>query len=747
MNTNKFMYTVQVAMFVVIAVFAMSSAGWATTYYVDATNGNDAKSGISPSAAWQTVNKVNNSTFGPGDSVLFKRGEIFRGYTLRPPSSGSSSNVITFGAYGSGDKPIISGAARATGAWTNEGSNKWSLWWSGGNWNGVISQDPSEVYFVDNRGFKTIDTTYLNHEKDWYYDSANGKLYVYTENAGGPASEWPDIEAATVQDCLYVNGKSYITFESIIFEKSHWWVSRLSSSDHITINNCEFHAPGRGGADQRYFSGLKIFRNNSDVTVNGCTFGRSADNSWSGSTGISYGHTGTSAGDLTIQNCTINWTIKSEEDRINITSAWTSQGSNRYTRSAATGSSEHIPVDVWFANHEGIQVNSSNEVDTEFDWYYETSSNTLWVYCPISSPDSYYGKVEYTDNFNLTSISGGYEAYSDHGIEISNFDSGTCLVKKNTINRARDVGILAFGDNAGDIIISDNTVNYSGHTGIQPGIQRSDIGTIIVSNNLVDNSCHKSGGSMAIHGNGSTTSVVIEYNEVRNTKSVPANMEDGGGIGIDFSENAVVRYNYIHDNWGKGLYVYGYNESNFEVYGNVIHGNDCGILIGAASPYILANVKVYNNTCYNNYNTNSYGPNYNTELWVDNATNVEVLNNIAYANNNNIAIHIGPNVTNETVDYNSGYRDNGGDLYNIDNSNKTWSQWRAAGYDINGINLDPQLNNPLGKDFTLKATSPCIDAGIDVGLPYSGSAPDIGAKEYELNPGPPAAPTGLSIIN
>jgi hypothetical protein len=34
-------------------------------------------------------------------------------------------------------------------------------------------------------------------------------------------------------------------------------------------------------------------------------------------------------------------------------------------------------------------------------------------------------------------------------------------------------------------------------------------------------------------------------------------------------------------------------------------------------------------------------------------------------------------------------------------------------------------------DVHLQPGSPCIDAGIDVGLPYLGSAPDMGAFEFE----------------
>ncbi len=48
----------------------------------------------------------------------------------------------------------------------------------------------------------------------------------------------------------------------------------------------------------------------------------------------------------------------------------------------------------------------------------------------------------------------------------------------------------------------------------------------------------------------------------------------------------------------------------------------------------------------------------------------------------------------------------------------------------------PSGSNPLfvgGSDYTLQVTSPCIDAGIDVGLPYFNTAPDIGYAEYGSN--------------
>ena len=113
MKTNKSMYTIQFVIAVLVAIFVFGSFAWAATYYVDATNGNDDNDGQSPSSAWMTISKINNSSFAQGDSILFKRGETWN-EQLSVPSSGSSGNPITFGDYGSDVKPIIDGEETRT---------------------------------------------------------------------------------------------------------------------------------------------------------------------------------------------------------------------------------------------------------------------------------------------------------------------------------------------------------------------------------------------------------------------------------------------------------------------------------------------------------------------------------------------------------------------------------------------------------------------------------------------------------
>ncbi len=62
--------------FLIIATTSLIFAG--TDYYVDATNGDDLNDGLSSSAAWRSIAKVNGSIFFPGDNIYLKRGEIWR---------------------------------------------------------------------------------------------------------------------------------------------------------------------------------------------------------------------------------------------------------------------------------------------------------------------------------------------------------------------------------------------------------------------------------------------------------------------------------------------------------------------------------------------------------------------------------------------------------------------------------------------------------------------------------------------
>ena len=110
-------------MLLVLSFIIFGFTADARNYYIS-NSGNDANSGTDPSAPWQTLNKVNLfKSFVPGDNILFNRGDTFYG-SITISNSGTSGNPITFGAYGSGANPIITGFTNVT-SWTNLGGNIW----------------------------------------------------------------------------------------------------------------------------------------------------------------------------------------------------------------------------------------------------------------------------------------------------------------------------------------------------------------------------------------------------------------------------------------------------------------------------------------------------------------------------------------------------------------------------------------------------------------------------------------------
>jgi hypothetical protein len=97
----------------------------AHTYFVDASGGNDANGGLAPQSAWQSLERVNAAPLRPGDKVLFKRGESWRGQLV--PHSGQEGAPVMYGAYGEGAKPLLLGSMSVDRRdWQAAGENLWT---------------------------------------------------------------------------------------------------------------------------------------------------------------------------------------------------------------------------------------------------------------------------------------------------------------------------------------------------------------------------------------------------------------------------------------------------------------------------------------------------------------------------------------------------------------------------------------------------------------------------------------------
>jgi hypothetical protein len=82
-----------------------SSSKAGTTYYVD-TAGNNQNSGTSSSEPWKDFSEIDKKTFAPGDSLLLKRGCVWRDQ-LTLNGAGSPSQFLVVAAYGTGNRPKI----------------------------------------------------------------------------------------------------------------------------------------------------------------------------------------------------------------------------------------------------------------------------------------------------------------------------------------------------------------------------------------------------------------------------------------------------------------------------------------------------------------------------------------------------------------------------------------------------------------------------------------------------------------
>lgn len=81
----------------------------AATYYI-ANTGNDVADGLSSASAWRTIDRVNTQG-GDNHMFLFNRGDVFRGEIT------ANGKSITYGSYGTGERPIVKGSVVITN-WT-----------------------------------------------------------------------------------------------------------------------------------------------------------------------------------------------------------------------------------------------------------------------------------------------------------------------------------------------------------------------------------------------------------------------------------------------------------------------------------------------------------------------------------------------------------------------------------------------------------------------------------------------------
>ena len=257
---------------------------YAAVYYVDASYGNDNNNGQSQGSAWKTIDKVNSHTFYPGDSILFKRGGDWNGDCLEIKWSGSSVNPLTVGAYGSGNKPIISGLKKTA-------SSSWNYYSTVGSLN-VYRYSPSPSYTI-----LTVlqGSTYLEYR---VWDGS-----VQATFSGASLGSW-----SRTGNTVYVVTTGNIdpdNYSMLVGASDSWpnysccWV--YNDVKHVTIRDIEFRGANRQGVRVRNWGSV----NCTNVTLQNLTV------RYCGGTGISVSNdTGGNyyyVSNITVQNCEVSY--------------------------------------------------------------------------------------------------------------------------------------------------------------------------------------------------------------------------------------------------------------------------------------------------------------------------------------------------------------------------------------------------------------------------------------------------------
>jgi parallel beta-helix repeat protein len=159
--------------------------GNSTVYYVS-SSGNDENKGTSEDFPWRSLDKVNLFyKLEPGDQILFNRGDEWNG-TLIVNTSGTSSNPIVYGAYGTGDKPKIYGSEVIIG-WTQHSGNIYKAKFTTEITQIFVDGSKMKPARLTNSGYNTINsvtsqTQFSSDALNADFDYSGARVMLRTEN-------------------------------------------------------------------------------------------------------------------------------------------------------------------------------------------------------------------------------------------------------------------------------------------------------------------------------------------------------------------------------------------------------------------------------------------------------------------------------------------------------------------------------------------------------------------------------------
>jgi hypothetical protein len=256
-----------IKIFLIIFFCSLWINGFANNYYFSAISGNDSYTSTqaqNPLTPWQSTAKLNSffSNINPGDSILFKKGEVFRGVIVAN-KSGTISQPIVIGAFGTGAMPILTLPA-VTGWTLNTTDNVYSA--TKQMWPGI------SIFYQDGIPLIPMASSAACTDGSWfctnttiYYKPATGTIANHTITVGNILAITGYAPGLDLSDC------SYITVDGLEFDAFATGIQTFdiaAGTVGLTIQNSTFNYCQHG---------LMIMPdtgNNTNMTVQNCLFYR-----------------------------------------------------------------------------------------------------------------------------------------------------------------------------------------------------------------------------------------------------------------------------------------------------------------------------------------------------------------------------------------------------------------------------------------------------------------------------------------
>ena len=253
-----------------------------------------------------------------------------------------------------------------------------------------------------------------------------------------------------------------------------------------------------------------------------------------------------------------------------------------------------------------------------------------------------------------------------------------------------------------------------GTSGSSSGITVSGVSNTVIRRNAIH------GQGWGLCSNGSFGQSGMFFREGANGITVEENkIYQIGRLRNGESKCSTDKYHHDH-----GIYSAG--ATNVTIRRNIFYDVNRGypLHLYKSGEGIHSNIFIYNNTISGKSPTGS--PPGQVAL-CNTLQNVQIKNNIFHDPPLDYVIHycaVTPKATGLAISYNltNGTR--------TDIQNPSSKPLSGITYSSNKTNVNPRFTDPDSYDYRLLSTSPAINSGTNVGLPYKGIAPDIGGYEF-----------------